>query len=157
MIIQLPKQGFMYWPVGNGDSTTIALDATTFVQVDINDLKKADDPSDPHTPMVDRLVEFLPRVNGRPYLAAFVLSHPDQDHCKGFAELKRRVMIGELWFSPRVFAEFKTDLCDDAKIFKEEAHRRVRKTIDSRGIVGSGDRVRVVGYDDLLEDPFSET
>lgn len=152
MSMQLPKQGFVYWPAGNGDSTTIVVDSATCIQVDINHLEKASEEGDPHTPIVDRLVDVLPKANHRPYLAVFVLSHPDQDHCKGFAELKRRVTIGELWFSPRVFAEFKKDLCDDAKVFKEEASRRVRKTIANRGMVESGDRVRVIGYDDLLKE-----
>ncbi|SRR5258708_5280441 len=152
MSIQLPKQGFLHWPVGNGDSTSIVVDPTMWIQVDLNHMEKASEQGDPHTPVVDRLVEILPKVNGRPYLAVFVLSHPDQDHCRGFAELRRRVTIGELWFSPRVFAEFKKDLCDDAKTFREEAYRRVRKTIDNRGVVGSGDRVRVIGYDDLLKE-----
>jgi hypothetical protein len=43
-------------------------------------------------------------------------------------------------------------LCDDASAFKKEAMRRVKKTIGNKGKVGSGDRVRIIGYDDLLKE-----
>ena len=62
---------------------------------------------------------------------------------------------GELWFTPRVFREYKKDLCDDAKAFKKEAERRVKKTIDAKGTPGAGHRVRIFGYSELLnEDKF---
>lgn len=150
--MQFPARGFVFWPVGCGDSTTIVVAKSIILQVDLHHLEGADDDDDPRVAVIDRLVELLPRWNDRPYLTTFALTHPDQDHCRGFAELLRRVHIGELWFSPRVFREFKADLCDDAKAFCKEAMRRVRKTIEQRGAVGSGDRVRIIGYDDLLDE-----
>jgi hypothetical protein len=70
---------------------------------------------------------------------------------KGFKELLKRTRIGELWFTPRVFWEYKKDLSDDALAFRDEALRRVRRTIAAAGDPGTGDRVRLIGYDDLLE------
>ena len=151
--MKLPKVGLVFWPVGNGDSTTIVVGEGVVIQVDLNHLADSDDEDGVHEPVVDRLAELLPKGEGdRPYLSAFVLTHPDKDHCTGFADLMDKVDIGELWFSPRVFAEYKADLCDDAAEFKDEATRRVKETIEAGGDPGSGNRVRVIGYSDLLED-----
>ena len=150
--IDLPARGFVFWPVGTGDSTTITVDPDTVLQVDLHHLASSDKDDDPHTPIVDRLKQLLPKQDDEPYLATFVLTHPDEDHCLGFADLLKQVRIGELWFSPRIFREYKTDLCDDAEAFQQEAKRRVKKTISERGNASTGDRVRIIGYDDLLEE-----
>lgn len=154
MAFELPARGLVHWPVGNGDSTTIVVDSPTCLQVDLNHLENPDD--DRSAAIVDELVERLPKVEGRPYLSAFALTHPDQDHCRGFTRLLEEVDIGELWFTPRVFREYKKDLCDDAKDFKREAERRVNKTIDTDGDPGAGNRVRVFGYSDLLGKDFEQ-
>lgn len=151
MTFKLPELGLVFWPVANGDSTSIVIDSKIRLQVDLNHLEKSEDDDDPAWPVVDELVERLPKKNGQPYLAAFALSHPDEDHCRGFAELLDKVTIGELWFTPRVFHEYTKDLCDDAKEFKKEAKRRVQKTIDTTGDPGAGHRVRIFGYSDLLD------
>lgn len=152
MAFKLPTRGLVFWPVGNGDSTTISIDGEAVLQVDLNHLGCSEDDEDKREPVVDRLVECLPKRNGKPYLAAFVLTHPDRDHCCGFADLLRRVDIGELWFSPRVFGEYKDELCDDAQAFRKEALRRRDKTITLGLDTPSGDRIQVIGYDDLLKD-----
>lgn len=149
---EMPAKGFVFWPVGTGDSTTIVVTDDIDLQVDLHHLTCSEDDDDPHAPIVDPLVDHLPRRNDKPYLSVFVLTHPDQDHCLGFADLLKRVQIGELWFSPRVFREFKTDLCDDAKAFQKEARRRVKKMIDANGQVASGDRLHLIGYDELLQE-----
>ena len=118
----------------------------------MNHLEKSADDDDASWAVVDELVERLPKVNRRPYLAAFALTHPDQDHCRGFAKLLDEVDIGELWFTPRVFREYNKDLCDDAEVFKKEAKRRAKKMVEAKGDPGSGNRVRVFGYSDLLKD-----
>lgn len=112
----------------------------------------ADDGDDPREPIVDRLVKLLPKRDKKPYLSVFVLTHPDKDHCLGFKELREKVSIGEIWFTPRIFFEHKGDLCDDAQDFVKEAKRRVNKTIEKKGDVGTGDRVRIIGYSTLLEE-----
>lgn len=151
----LPKQGFVFWPVGTGDSTTVCITDETVVQVDLHNLSCSEEDDDPRVPIVEHLVELLPKVGKKPYLAVFVLTHPDEDHCLGFQDLLEKVAIGELWFTPRIFREFKKDLCPDAEAFLNEAKRRVKKTIAAKGDVASGDVVRIIGYDELLqEDEF---
>ncbi len=152
MKFSLPLQGLVFWPVGNGDSTTIVVDSETCLQVDLNHLEKSEDDDDASWAVVDELVERLPKVNGRPYLAAFALTHPDQDHCRGFTKLLDEVDIGELWFTPRIFGEYRKDLCEDAKEFKKEAERRVKKTIESKDNPGAGNRIRLFGYSEVLEE-----
>ena len=152
MTFELPERGLVFWPVGNGDSTTIVVDSSTYVQVDLNHLEKSDDEDDASWAVIDELVERLPKVDGRPYLAAFALTHPDQDHCRGFTDLLDEVDIGELWFTPRIFGEYKEDLCDDANEFKKEAQRRVEATIAASEDPGAGSRVRIFGYSELLEE-----
>lgn len=152
MGFEFPARGLVFWPVGNGDSTTIIVDSNTRLQVDLHHLEKSKDEDEVSWPVVDELAKRLPKINGRPYLAAFALTHPDQDHCRGFAELLDKVTIGELWFTPRVFNEYKKDLCDDAKKFREEAERRVKATIGAKGDPGAGNRVRIFGYSELLEE-----
>ena len=157
MPIQPPDQGLIFWPVGNGDSTTIRVDETAYLQVDLHHMAKSEEDDDPAWPVIDELIEILPTLNGKPYLSAFALTHPDQDHCQGFKDLNDRAIISELWMSPRIFREFKekNGLCDDAQAFHDEAMRRVKAAIKKGGDPGSGDRIRIIGYDDLLsEDLF---
>jgi hypothetical protein len=143
----------VFWPVGTGDSTTIVIDGRRVMQVDLHDMAKADEDGAVVAAVVDRLVEILPRRNGTPYLAAFVLTHADMDHCLGFADLLARVLIGELWATPRLWREFTDNdlpLCDDAEAFHKEAERRVAATMKAAAagrVPGSGDRIRVIGYD----------
>ena len=33
MAFDLPARGLVFWPVGNGDSTTIVVDSETYLQV----------------------------------------------------------------------------------------------------------------------------
>ena len=155
MAFSLPDIGFVFWPVGTGDSTSVCIDDETVMEVDLHNLVAADDDDDPRTPIVDRLVDLLPKRDDKPYLALFVLTHPDKDHCQGFKDLLKKVVIGEIWFAPRIFRENSNELCDDAVAFRKEAKRRVKKTIEEDGEVESGDRVRIIGYSDLLdEDDF---
>jgi hypothetical protein len=158
MALDLPPRGFVFWPVGCGDSTTIKVNDNIVMQVDIHHMSAADDDGEPYHPVVDTLAdEVLPEVDGDPYLAVFALSHGDKDHCKGFKKLHQMARIGELWFSPRVIRDYEAneDLCEDAQAFCEEVNRRI--DINRRGEAGSGDRIRIIGSDDILdEEPYSD-
>src|SRR5262245_35113062 len=101
--ISFPDQGIVFWPVETANSTTLVINKKTIVQIDVNHLEGADDEDDPRMAIIDHLVKLLPKRNERPYLALFVLTHPDEDHCRGFAELNKRIQIGKLWFTPRIF------------------------------------------------------
>jgi hypothetical protein len=147
------KRGVLFWPVGTGDSTTFVVrEDDVILQVDLRHSAKSEDEETDCAPILDELVEHLPKVDDRPYLSSFILTHPDKDHIQGFTELLDQVTIGELWFSPRVFREQKGDMCEDAQAFRDEAHRRVTATIEAGGDPGAGNRVRLVGYDTLLEE-----
>lgn len=125
------------------------------MQIDLHHLEKADDSEEPEWNVLDYLVKALPKRNGRPYLAVFVLTHPDQDHIRGFAELLRKVDIGELWHTPKIFRDHEDDdevMCEDALAFHEEAHRRRKVVLANPTNVKSGDRLRVVGHDDILKE-----
>jgi hypothetical protein len=153
MATSLPKQGFVFWPVGTGDSTTINIRENDItMQIDLHQMDESDDDDDPHYAVVDELEESLPKKNGKPYLSVFALTHPDEDHIKGFGELLKRVTIGEIWLTPRIFNEYKKDLCDDAKKFRKEVLRRKDITIENDGDVEAGDWVRIIGHDDIFEE-----
>jgi hypothetical protein len=143
---------FIFWPVGCGDSTTVAISDSENLQIDLNDCAIAEADSNEKIPLVDELVAKLPKRGGKPYLSCFVLTHPDLDHCRGFEDLLKRVTIGELWHTPRVFREYHKDMCADAVAFRKEAHRRAKETIKVGGDPGAGNRVRIVGYDNLLKE-----
>jgi hypothetical protein len=147
------KKAAVFWPVGTGDSTTLVLKPGEIVmQIDLHHLEMADKAEEPVWPIVDHLVKMLPKKNGRPYLSLFVLTHPDKDHIQGFAELLKRVDIGEIWHTPKIFRDQsdQESLCDDAKAFRKEAHRRRRAISSNPNNVKSGDRLRVIGHDDIL-------
>lgn len=155
MFGDVTNPSFIFWPVGTGDTTTIVVSETEIVQLDINDKLMADEQGNEHIPIVDELVARLPKRNGKPYLSCFILTHPDSDHCKGFADLLDRVEIGEIWHTPRIFREYEDacDLCEDALVFRKEAHRRAKLAIDANGDPGSGNRVRIIGYASELFEP----
>ncbi|HNP35032.1 MAG TPA: hypothetical protein PKK10_04200 [Woeseiaceae bacterium] len=154
MAIQPPETGFIFWPVGTGDSTTIRVADTVYLQVDLHHMTKSQDDEDTAWPIVDELIKILPTLGDKPYLSTFALTHPDLDHCQGFEDLNNRVLISELWMSPRTFREFSQNeaLCEDAEAFHNEAMRRVKATIAAGGDPGRGNRIRIIGYDDWLKE-----
>lgn len=75
-----------FFPVDNGDMALIKfgdVDATTLL-IDINIRQDAEDPDGVSRDVAKDLRDRLKRdENGRPYVDAFLLSHPDHDHCRG--------------------------------------------------------------------------
>lgn len=145
----LPDTGFVFWPVGNGDSTTVAINKKNCLQVDLNHVEESEDDDDHRTPVIDELIDCLPRRNGRPYLAAFACTHPDEDHCRGAARLFKEINVGELWVTSRLFTD--TELSEAAKALRKEARRRVKASGKSKS-AGSGDRIRIFGFTDDIEE-----
>lgn len=154
--MDIKEKSVIFWPVGTGDSTTLVLTPGQIVmQIDLRHLAKADHKDSPEWPVIDHLIKLLPRKkNGRPYLALFVLTHPDKDHILGFKELLSRVDIGEIWHTPKIFRDLEKHevLCEDALVFRKEAHRRRKAIADNPLAVKSGDRLRVIGHDDILSE-----
>src|SRR5258708_5007315 len=75
-----------FFPVGNGDMTLICLGdkAGTTILIDCNIRAAADDPDDDTRDVASDLRKRLKRDSkGRPYVDAFLLGHPHQDHCGG--------------------------------------------------------------------------
>jgi len=158
-----------FFPVDNGDMTLLKFgdaDATALL-IDVNIRQDADDPKGEARDVAKDLRDRLKKdANGRPYVDAFLLSHPDQDHCRGVARhfylgplgeypddkkdyKDKKIVIREIWSSPIVFRrESKTHtLCDDAKAFNAEARRRVQINRTKKFQVGDGDRILVMGED----------
>ncbi|MDQ2844635.1 MAG: metallohydrolase [Acidobacteriota bacterium] len=160
-----------FFPAGNGDMTLICLGdkAGTTILVDCNVRAAADDPKDKTRDIAKDLRERLKRdAKGRPYVDVFLLSHPDQDHCRGIqnhfhlgasskypddkkADNEKRITINEVWSSPIVFRRTSAEhkLCDDALAFNKEAKRRVAvaREKDCTG-VEVGDRILILGEDE---------
>jgi hypothetical protein len=154
-----------FFPVGNGDMTLIQLESGRKILIDINIRAAADDPDDATPDAAKMLCERLTRdAEGRLYVDAFLLSHPDQDHCGGlknhfhlgspgdWSKEADKIFIRELWSSPLVFRRASKKkgyvLCDDAQAFNAEARRRVRRFRDSKGAVEDGDRILILGEDE---------
>lgn len=158
-----------FFPVDNGDMTLIKfgdLDATTLL-IDVNIRQDADDPDGKARNVAKDLRDRLKKdENGRPYVDAFLLSHPDQDHCRGLTrhfhlgpldkypddkkdDKDKKIVIREIWSSPIVFrrASKTHTLSEDAKAFNTEARRRVQLNRDKNFDVGNGDRIQIMGGD----------
>ncbi|MYD86277.1 MAG: metallohydrolase [Cenarchaeum sp. SB0669_bin_11] len=152
-----------FFPVGNGDMTLITTESGRRILIDMNIRADADDP-DKTTPDVTRLLRdrLTKDSEGRYFVDVLLVSHPDQDHCRGlrkhfhlgppaeWSNKADKIFVREIWSSPRVFrrASKNNPLCDDAKAFNREAKRRVGRFRDSWGFVGDGDRVLILGEDE---------
>lgn len=112
-----------FFQVGTGDMTLIRLAdvSVTTILIDSRIRQAADNPND-ETPDVGRALRERLQWDdkGRPFVDAFLLSHPDQDHCAGLRKhfwlgapadypddekdrWEKRIMIREMWSSPLVF------------------------------------------------------
>jgi hypothetical protein len=152
----------VFFPVDNGDMTLIELDDGRTVLIDVN-IRAAADDEDDETPDVGALLRERLKTDDqeRHYVDAFLLSHPDQDHCRGlrshfhlgpaseYPKNSGKIFIREMWSSPLVFRRASSvhKLCDDAAAFNAEATRRVLQYKDRPWSVDSGDRILVLGDD----------
>lgn len=150
----VPTPGVVIWPVGCGDSITLRVTDEIVMQVDLHHMKSSEESETPTVAVIDRLEALLPKRHGRPYLAVAAFTHLDEDHCRGAEYLLDRVDVGELWLTPRSFveAEAKGDMCEDAQALHTEALRRLAEVLKYGDDTPSGDRLRIVGYSDVLDD-----
>jgi len=161
------KATITFFPVDNGDMTLIKLSDKTTILADINLRESAEDEEHPAYDAVKGLRDNLEKdEQGRPYVDAFLLSHPDQDHCRGLQKHfhlgplsdydldplegeKLKIVMREIWSSPMIFRRANKEdnpLCDDAKAFNSEARRRV-KCFRNKGNLEAGDRILIIGED----------
>ena len=152
-----------FFPVGNGDMTLVQTEGDHKILIDMNIQAAADDPDDDTPNVASKLRNKLSRdAEGRLYVDVLLISHPDEDHCRGlckhihlgppdeWSKSEDKILIRQIWSSPMVFrrASQRHVLCDDAKAFNTEARRRVRKFRETPWLVGSGDRVLILGKDE---------
>ena len=161
------KHSIKFYPVGNGDCDLITIGgANKKMMFDCNFRQKAEDDNDEMYDVLGDLLdnELTTKKCGLPFLDAFLLTHPDQDHCRSFADKfylgdtdavsqsakdDKKILIGELWYSPPVFEELTGDLNADAKAFKKEAKRRMDLyKSDSKKADKDGNRIRIIGWTD---------
>ena len=150
-----------FFPVGNGDMTLIELESGRRVLIDVNIRAAADDPDGEEPDVAAALRKRLTRdEDGRLYVDAFLLSHPDQDHCLGlrnhfhlglpgnWSKEDDKILIREMWSSPIVFrrASSQHTLCEDAKAWNQEARRRVKHFRDGK-VAADGERILILGKD----------
>jgi len=152
-----------FFPVGNGDMTLIELESGRKILADIRIRDAADDPDD-ETPDVAALLRqrLVRDGDGRLFVDAFLLSHPDEDHCRGlrkhfhlgppanWSKSSDKIFIREIWSSPVVFRRASRNhvLCDDASAFTAEARRRVQRFRDLGAVPSEGDRILILGEDE---------
>jgi hypothetical protein len=152
-----------FFPVGNGHMTLIGLESGRTLLIDINIRQAADKPEDETPDVAKELRQRLKRDSKeRLYVDAFLLSHPDKDHCAGlcnhfhlgppdeFNHEEDKIFIREIWSSPMVFrrASKNLTLCEDAEAFNREARRRVQCFREQGSSVGEGDRILILSEDE---------
>jgi hypothetical protein len=158
-----------YYPVENGDTSLITLSDETKILVDCNITNDSTDENEEerYDVLRDLLDKELRKKNKRPYVDVFILTHPDQDHCRGYEKYfyqgdpldyneedkkNELIVINELWYTPRVFEVYTAELNSDAKIFKKEAKRRMDLyKEDPNEADCDGNRIRIIGYTDNKE------
>lgn len=157
------KGRITFFPVGNGDMTLIELESDRQILIDVNIRGAADDPDDDTFDVAGELRKRLKKdEQGRTYVDAFLLSHPDQDHCRGlrnhfhlgkpedWVKTDNKILINEIWSSPMIFRRASKDhvLCEDAEAFNKEARRRVLKFKGGDTTMTTGNRVLILGEDE---------
>jgi len=155
-----------FFPVGNGDMTLMTLQSGRTILTDINIRVAADDDENDETVDVGQLLKDRLEQDGegRLYVDAFLLTHPDEDHCRG---LKRhfhlgkpedwnkndnKILIREMWSSPIIFRRKKDvadTICEDADAWWAEARRRVNlyRNTNPKSAIKDGDLIQVLGED----------
>ncbi len=158
------KHSIKFYPVGNGDCSLVNIGgANKKIMFDCNFRQQAEDEDKEMFDVIGDLIDNeLTKKCGLPFIDAYLLTHPDQDHCRGFEEKfylgdpdhikeedkkANKILIGELWYSPRVFEEYNTELSNDAVAFKKEADRRMKlyKTNPNKAD-RDGNRIRIIGW-----------
>jgi hypothetical protein len=152
----------VHFRVSNGDMTLLEFESGRKLLVDINIRDAADDPNDDTPDVAAQLRSRLKRDGkGRLYVDAFLLTHPDEDHCRGierhfhlgppgdWSKSSDKIFIREMWSSAIIFrrASSTRKLCDDAKVWASEARRRVQYYRDDANAVSDGNRILLMGED----------
>lgn len=156
----------IFFPVGNADMSLVQLSDGYTILVDCYLLKEPTD--NRHTIANDLYNNLLKDDQGRPYVDAFLLTHPDEDHCKGAIEYlhlnspdtyddappdegMKKIFVREIWSSPLIYRRRSEghELCDDAVAVNSEAKRRVRVFRENGDdeAKANGNRILIIGSD----------
>lgn len=151
-----------HFRVGDGDMTLVELESGRTILIDIRIRAAGSDPDDDAADVAEQLRSRLKTdAQGRLFVDAFLLTHPDADHILGLTEhfhlgppadwskTDDKIIIREMWSSPIIFRRKcrKTHvLCPDAAAWAAEARRRVRY-FKTWGSAVSGERIKILGED----------
>ncbi|MFL0681998.1 hypothetical protein CLV31_109149 [Algoriphagus aquaeductus] len=153
----MPNPRIKYYPVGNGDTSLISLEDNTTIIVDCN-IRNCD--GDDVYDVKEDLLKSVQYDNGVPYVDVFVLTHGDQDHCRGFkkhfyqggpekySDKDRReglIRVDTMWFSPMIAEQHSNE---DEDAYQKEAERRLElhRNKDPKKD-NPGNRIKIIGYD----------
>lgn len=156
----MEKHNIKYYPVGNGDMSLIKIKSTKTILIDCNIRENSEDDMEDPKEVKEDLLNSIEERNGTPFIDVFALTHPDQDHCRGFEnhfytgnpndysgshEEKEQIMVDELWVTRRLFHN---GLCNDGNILRNEANRR-KKLYDNMDPARheNGNRLVLIGHD----------
>ena len=148
-----------YYPVNNGDMSLITLKDNSTILIDCN-IREGDKDSDDNSiyDVKEDLLKSIQKRNNNPFLDLFILSHPDEDHCRGFkknfykgdpidySDTNRKneeIIIDEIWVTSMLFT---TAQSNDANSIRNEVNRRKRLTGTEKE--KRGNRLRLIGYDE---------
>lgn len=151
-----------HFRVDNGDMTLVELESGRTILIDIRIRADGDDPDGEAPDVGAQLRSKLKRdADGRLFVDAFLLTHPDADHISGlrnhfhlgtpesWSKSTDKILIREMWSSPIIFrrANRKSHvLCDDAAAWAAEARRRVAYFKLWR-FASEGNRIKILGED----------
>jgi hypothetical protein len=151
-----------YYPVDNGDQSLITLADETTILVDCNlrEGAKGDKDDEKFDAHEDLLNSIFKDKDGIPFVDVFILTHGDEDHCRGFEtnfyqgdpskyskadKENNLIRVDAMWFSPMIAEKWKNK---DEEAYQKEAERRLklhRNNDASRN--DPGNRIRIIGYD----------
>jgi hypothetical protein len=155
----MPNNKIKYYPVNNGDMSLITLKDDTTILIDCNIREGEKDSNDNNIYNVkEDLLKSTQKRSKNPFIDLFILSHPDEDHCRGFkknfytgspsdySETNRKndeIIVDEIWVTSMLFT---SEQSNDANAIRNEVNRRKRLTGAARNT--RGNRLRLIGYDE---------
>lgn len=157
----MPTATLKYYPVCNGDMSLLTLTDSTTILIDCNIRESSKgDADDTKFDVKKDLLAAVQRRNNNPFVDVFVLTHGDEDHCRGFTKNfyqgdpakysatdreEGRIIMEEIWFSPMVEEIFTNDEEDN---FQREVERRIKlQRSNAANKDAAGNRVLIIGYD----------
>lgn len=155
----MPTNKVTFFPVGNGDATFYEVDNKTIL-IDVNYREDAANPDKEEYDFAPDIQKAC-LVSSKNYrLSIFTLTHPDEDHLRGFAKLfycgdpdqykdrrssdEKLILIEEMWISP--YAEHPNYETEVSKPVFKEVNRRLALRGTSEG-EKDGNRIETLDTD----------